>query len=63
SADWCWEAQDELEDGHFIPGLIFGSDETSYSQLGGDKKGWPIFMSIINIHSSVRNLKSSKTFV
>ncbi|RPA70559.1 hypothetical protein BJ508DRAFT_199232, partial [Ascobolus immersus RN42] len=43
--------------------IIFGSDETPYTQLGGDKKGWPLFMSIGNIHSSIRNLLSSKAFI
>lgn len=43
--------------------LIFGSDETPFTSLGGDKKGWPLFMSLANIHSSIRNAHSLRAWI
>ncbi|RPA70844.1 hypothetical protein BJ508DRAFT_218841, partial [Ascobolus immersus RN42] len=43
--------------------LIFGSDETPFTQLGGDKKGWPLFMSVANILSSIRNATSTRAWI
>lgn len=48
---------------HFLIPLIFGSDETPFTQLGGDKKGWPLFMSMANILSSARNATSTRAWI
>src|SRR5690606_11791277 len=42
---------------------ILGSDETPFTVLGGDKKGWPLFLSLGNIYSSIQNLDAVKAFV
>lgn len=33
--------------------IILGSDETQLMQFGGDKKGWPVYVTIGNIWSTV----------
>lgn len=43
--------------------LILGSDETIFSVLGGDKKGWPLLLSICNILSNIRNAPSARAFL
>jgi len=55
SADWWWETQDRLPPGATIVPLICGSDETQLMDFSGDKKAWPIYLTIGNIHSSIRN--------
>lgn len=43
--------------------IILGSDETLFSVLGGDKKGWPMLLSICNILANIRNSPSAKAFL
>jgi len=54
-ADWWWETQDRLPPGATIVPLICGSDETQLTDFSGDKKAWPIYLTIGNIHSSIWN--------
>jgi hypothetical protein len=39
------------------------SDETKLSQFGGDKKAWPVYLSIGNIEKAVRRQPSSQANV
>jgi len=55
SADWWWETQDRLPPGATIVPLICGSDETQLTDFSCDKKAWPIYLTIGNIHSSIWN--------
>ena len=55
--------QSKLPEGHFLIFLILGSDETPFSSHGGDKKGWPCFMGLGNLDSSVRNLPVARAFI
>ena len=55
SADWWWETQDRLPPWATIVPLICGSDEMQLTDFSGDKKAWPINLTIGNIHSSIRN--------
>ncbi|KAF8542359.1 hypothetical protein BDD12DRAFT_729202 [Trichophaea hybrida] len=55
SGDWWWETQDKLPPGATIVPLICGSDETQLTDFSGDQKAWPIYLTIGNIHSSIRN--------
>ena len=54
-ADWWWETQDRVPPGATVGPLICGSDETQLTDFSGDKKAWPIYLTIGNIHSSIRN--------
>jgi hypothetical protein len=60
TADWWWNTQLSLprEDGTVVP-VILGSDATHLTQFSGGKKAWPIYLTIGNILSSVRNKPSS----
>lgn len=42
---------------------MLGSDQTHYTNFSGDKKGWPLYLSIGNIPWSVRKKVSSRTTV
>jgi len=55
SADWWWETQDSLPPGATIVPLICGWDETQLTDFSGDKKAWPISLTIGNIYSSIRD--------
>ncbi|KAG0133447.1 hypothetical protein HOY82DRAFT_538187 [Tuber indicum] len=59
TADWSWETQDTLPDGATLVPIICGSDVTFLTNFSGDKKVWPIYMTIGNILSKTRN-KASK---
>jgi hypothetical protein len=54
-ADWWWETLDRPSLGATIVQLICGSDETQFTEFSGDLIAWPIYLTIRNIHSSIRN--------
>jgi len=54
-ADWWWEMQYSLPLGATIVPLICESDKTLLTESSGDKKVWPIYLTIENFHSSIRN--------
>lgn len=43
--------------------MIFASDEVEFSTHGGDKKGWPIYMTIGNLPSDVRSSPVSNAWL
>jgi hypothetical protein len=55
TGDWWWETQDNLPRGATIVPLIVSSDETMLTDHSGDQKAWPMYLSIGNIDSTVRN--------
>jgi len=55
SPQWWWEKQDRHPQGATIVRLICGLDETQLMDFSGDKQAWPIYLTIGNIHSSIRN--------
>ncbi|KAG0132972.1 hypothetical protein HOY82DRAFT_483212, partial [Tuber indicum] len=59
TGDWWWETQDTLPDGATLVPIICASDVTFLTNFSGDKKAWPIYMTIGNILSKTRN-KASK---
>ncbi|KAF8436974.1 hypothetical protein BGX38DRAFT_1098973, partial [Terfezia claveryi] len=42
------------EGGTLVP-ILLASDETHLTNFSRDKKLWPVYMSISNIRSSIRN--------
>jgi hypothetical protein len=62
TADWWWEMQAGLLDanGTVIP-IILGSDATHLTQFSGGKKAWPVYMTIGNLKSTIRNKSSYST--
>ncbi|KAG0632929.1 hypothetical protein HOY80DRAFT_854248, partial [Tuber brumale] len=59
TGDWWWETQDSLPKGATLVPIICSSDVTFLTNFSGDKKAWPIYLTIGNILSKTRN-KSSK---
>ncbi|KAF8536741.1 hypothetical protein BDD12DRAFT_747561 [Trichophaea hybrida] len=54
SGDWWWDMQDRIPPGDTVIPLICSSDETHLINYSGDKKGWPMYLTLRNIHSSIR---------
>ncbi|KAG0640986.1 hypothetical protein HOY80DRAFT_859151, partial [Tuber brumale] len=59
TGDWWWETQDSLPEGATLVPIICSSDVKFLTNISGDKKAWPIYLTIGNILSKTRN-KSSK---
>jgi hypothetical protein len=55
SADCWWDKQDGLSPGATIVPLIGGSAELQLTPFSGDKKAGHIYLTIGNLHSSIRN--------
>jgi hypothetical protein len=64
TADWWWETQASLPcpNGTVIP-LIFGSDTTHLTNFSGGKKAWPVYLTIGNIKSTMRNKPTSAAVI
>lgn len=43
--------------------MLLGSDKTHLSVFAGNKKAWPLYLSIGNIHSKVRNAPSRNAWI
>lgn len=70
TADWAWETQvsqrrltcqslicrkESLPHGSTLIPILLGSDKAHLTQFSGTKSAWPLYLSIGNIHSSIRN--------
>ncbi|KAF8429879.1 hypothetical protein BGX38DRAFT_1105198 [Terfezia claveryi] len=55
TGDWWWRTQKTLPIGSLLVPVLLTSDQTCLTNFSGDKKLWPLFMSIGNIHSEIRN--------
>ena len=56
---WWWKQQSTLPRGATLVPVICMSDETHLSDFSGDKKAWPIYLTIGNILSKYRNKPSN----
>ncbi|KAJ8094788.1 hypothetical protein PM082_009999 [Marasmius tenuissimus] len=63
SADWWWNVQEELPEGATVAPVIIASDETCLTTFSGDKKAWPVYLSIGNISQEVGRKPSSHAMV
>ncbi|KAI6010391.1 hypothetical protein BKA83DRAFT_4068620 [Pisolithus microcarpus] len=57
TADWWWEMQESTylnSRGAVVAPVILSSDKTSLSLFSGDKKAWPVYLTIGNISKDVR---------
>ncbi|KAF8889384.1 hypothetical protein BD779DRAFT_1671930 [Infundibulicybe gibba] len=59
TGDWWWNTQGKLPDGAAITPLILSSDKTQLSQFQGNKKAWPVYLTIGNISKEVRRRPSA----
>ncbi|THU86074.1 hypothetical protein K435DRAFT_805378 [Dendrothele bispora CBS 962.96] len=64
TGDWWWDVQKKLpnESGTVAP-VIIASDQTQLSAFSGDKKAWPVYISVGNIEKAVRRKQSSRAFL
>ena len=46
-----------------IAPVILSSDKTHLSRFSGDKKAWPVYLTIGNTHSRMRNSPSKMTII
>ncbi|KAI6009336.1 hypothetical protein BKA83DRAFT_4467974 [Pisolithus microcarpus] len=54
TADWWWDMQGKLPVGAMVAPVILSSDKTSLSVFSGDKKAWPVYLTIGNISKDIR---------
>ncbi|KAG5636644.1 hypothetical protein H0H81_007301 [Sphagnurus paluster] len=59
TANWWWKIQELLPKGATIAPLILSSDKTQLSQFRGDKKAWPVYLTIGNISKEIRRQPSA----
>ncbi|KAG9052333.1 hypothetical protein FS842_010037 [Serendipita sp. 407] len=62
TGDWWWDTQAKLPGGSTIVPVILGSDKTHLTQFTGDKKAWPVYMSVGNICSKARREMASNAW-
>jgi hypothetical protein len=55
--------QTQLSVGSTVIPILLGSDKTHLSVFAGNKKAWPLYLSIGNIHSKVRNAPSRHAWI
>lgn len=55
--------QETLPPGSTVIPVIFASDQTHLTNFSGDKKAWPVYLTIGNIVSTVRNKPSAMAMI
>ncbi|KAI6161278.1 hypothetical protein EDD17DRAFT_1886951 [Pisolithus thermaeus] len=63
TGNWWWDVQSKLPEGAVVAPVILSSDKTSLSQFSGDKKAWPVYLTIGNISKDVRRQVSAHATV
>ncbi|KAG8854142.1 hypothetical protein FRB91_003976 [Serendipita sp. 411] len=63
TGNWWWNIQANLPQGSTVVPVILGSDKTHLTEFTGDKKAWPIYMSVGNISSRARRTPSKDTWI
>ncbi|RPB12626.1 hypothetical protein P167DRAFT_487424 [Morchella conica CCBAS932] len=63
TGDWWWETQNTLPEGSTVVPIICASDGTHLTNFSGDKKAWPIYLTIGNIKSSVRSKPTGHSLI
>ncbi|KAH9974860.1 hypothetical protein BJV74DRAFT_879658 [Russula compacta] len=57
--DWWWMMQERLPAGAVVALLIIAADKTSLTQFSGDKKAYPVYLTIGNISKEIQRQPSS----
>ena len=64
TAGWWWETQKKFPNGATLVPLIHSSDKTHLTQLHGDVKVWPVYLTIGNLDPEIRrDVKSPGTLL
>ncbi|KAI6098382.1 hypothetical protein EDD16DRAFT_1767608 [Pisolithus croceorrhizus] len=63
TGNWWWDIQSKLPEGVVVMPVILSSDKMLLSQFSGDKKVWPVYLTIRNISKDVRHQVSAHATV
>ncbi|KAI6009183.1 hypothetical protein EDC04DRAFT_2871408 [Pisolithus marmoratus] len=63
TADWWWDVQGKLPAGAMVAPIILSSDKTSLSVFSGNKKAWPVYLTIGNILKDIRQQVSMHAMI
>ncbi|KAG8729886.1 hypothetical protein FRC10_003320, partial [Ceratobasidium sp. 414] len=63
SGEWWWRMQDSLGGDATIAPIVLATDATQLSLFSGNKKAWPIYMSIANISKAIRRRPSERAMI
>ncbi|PVF91686.1 hypothetical protein CPB86DRAFT_719004, partial [Serendipita vermifera] len=63
TGEWAWQTQSKLPAGSTLIPVLLGSDKTHLTVFAGDKKAWPLYLSLGNIKSSIRNKPKNRAWV
>ncbi|KAN0103980.1 hypothetical protein V8E52_011444, partial [Russula decolorans] len=63
TGDWWWTMQEQLPPGAVVTPLIIATDKTSLTQFSGDKKAYPVYLTIGNISKDIQRQPSSHATV
>ncbi|KIM22688.1 hypothetical protein M408DRAFT_78738, partial [Serendipita vermifera MAFF 305830] len=58
TSEWWWDVQSGLSLGSTVIPLLIGSDKTHLTDFTGDKKAWPVYLSLGNIDMKARRTRS-----
>ncbi|KAI6035763.1 hypothetical protein EDC04DRAFT_2868793 [Pisolithus marmoratus] len=58
TGNWWWDVQTKLPDGAVVAPVILSLDKATLSQFSGDKKVWPVYLTIGNISKDCFQKKS-----
>ncbi|KAG8708011.1 hypothetical protein FRC08_000162 [Ceratobasidium sp. 394] len=60
---WWWRMQDTLGGDATIAPIILATDATQLSLFSGNKKAWPVYLSIGNISKDIRRCSSERAMI
>ena len=63
SGKWWWKTQQKISVGGTLVPVLLASDKTHLTNYSGDKSGWPLYMSIGNIHKDIRRKLSNNAWI
>ncbi|KAF8441926.1 hypothetical protein BGX38DRAFT_1078052, partial [Terfezia claveryi] len=63
TGSWWWDQQKLIPVGSTLVPVLLASDQTHLTNFSGDKKLWPLYMSIGNIKSSIRNKPTMNAWI
>ncbi|KAF8432615.1 hypothetical protein BGX38DRAFT_1077160, partial [Terfezia claveryi] len=63
TGSWWWDQQKLIPVGSTLVPVLLASDQTHLTNFSGDKKLWPLYMSIGNIKSSMRNKPTMNAWI
>ncbi|KAF8432912.1 hypothetical protein BGX38DRAFT_1224166 [Terfezia claveryi] len=63
TGSWWWDQQKQVPIGCTVVPVLLASDQTHLTNFSGDKKLWPLYMSIGNIKSTIRNKPTMNAWI